>query len=173
MYRQGNGITGHYSLFLRKSRYSGSRACTDQQRPFSRSWECSFHTLSSPPFLSAFSSFSSFSFSLFFYFVLLAPFTTSNSIPMNRSEELEGRSWFNDDTPFRGWLRGNWRRGKKKGKTWNVGLWTLKQSLPFTFDMPWKTALRIVKFFLSTPPAKPREWINLEFGWLEVIFCSS
>lgn len=25
------------------------------------------------------------------------------------------------------------------------------------------------KFFLSTIPAKPRKWINLEFGWLEVI----
>ena len=125
MYRQGNGITGHYSLFLRKSRYSGSRACTDQQQPFSRSWECSFHTLSSPPFLSAFSSFSSFSFSLFFYFVLLAPFTTSNSIPMNRSEELEGRSWFNDDTPFRGGYVGTGGVEKKKEKrgTLDSGRW--------------------------------------------------
>lgn len=53
---------------------------------------------------------------------------------------------------------------EKKKKTWNVG--TIA-SVYIRYAM--KTALRIVKFFLSTIPAKPREWINLEFGWLEVI----
>lgn len=87
MYRQGNGITDHYSLFLRKSRYSACKLYRSAERWLRMFFSCSF-------FHHFLFSFSSFFFFLFFFpfvcpsFLLLSCFsalsTPSNSVSMNR-----------------------------------------------------------------------------------------
>lgn len=135
MYRQENGITDHYSLFLRKSRYYTCKLYRSAESWLRMFLSCSFFCpfFSGPPF-----------FLSFFLFVRTHAFLPSKSIPMNC---LEGRETIVGPTMINFFCVATWKIEPVKFIRKNETLDSeMEQSFPFTFDTPWRTELSVAKF---------------------------